>query len=149
MNPMNRMNRKIPALAIWPMWLALPLTALHYWRSWDRLPTRMAVHFDADWQPNGWTSREGSLLLALGITAFMLVIFTIGCYAMSKAAVPSSSTWAIVVVFYGVLGLVFFINRWIVERNLGEQRPVPVTRLAYEVHALPGLLVGAVEQSAH
>ena len=45
---------------VWLMWLALPITALNYWRNWDRLPMRMAVHFDANWQPNGYTSREGA-----------------------------------------------------------------------------------------
>ena len=57
------------------MWLALPITALKYWRAWDQLPARMAVHFDANWQPNGYTSREGALMLGLGIMAFMLVCF--------------------------------------------------------------------------
>ena len=47
----------------------LPITALNYWRAWDQLPARMAVHFDANWQPNGYTSREGALMLGLGIMA--------------------------------------------------------------------------------
>jgi len=51
------------------MWLPLVTIALNYWRAWDRLPARMAVHFDANWQPNGYTSREGSLMLALGMLA--------------------------------------------------------------------------------
>ena len=48
------------------MWLALPISAWEYWQVWDQLPTRMAVHFDANWQPNGYTSREGALELGLG-----------------------------------------------------------------------------------
>ena len=47
------MKRDWYTLATWLMWLALPITALNYWRVWDRLPARMAVHFDANWQPNG------------------------------------------------------------------------------------------------
>ena len=53
-----------------------PLTALRYWQVWDELPARMATHFDANGQPNGWMSREAALYFALGLTAFMLVIFT-------------------------------------------------------------------------
>ena len=59
------------------MWLAFPISAWGYWHVWDRLPTRMAVHFDKDFQPNGYTSKEGSVELGLGIMAVMLVLFTI------------------------------------------------------------------------
>ena len=67
------------------MWLALPITALNYWRAWDQLPARMAVHFDANWQPNGYTSREGSLMLGLGIMAFLLVVFTVAGLMRERA----------------------------------------------------------------
>ncbi len=79
------------------------------------------MHFDINWQPNGWTSREGSLLLALGTTIFLILIFTIACYALSGAAISSLARWAIVAVFYLVLGFVYHVNSWIVDRNLGEQ----------------------------
>ena len=42
------------------MWLVLPITAANYWSAWDQLPARIAVHFDANWQPNGYTNREGA-----------------------------------------------------------------------------------------
>ena len=64
------MERKLLFTAVVLAWLALPLTALNFSRAWDRLPQRIAVHFDADWQPNGWTSREGASTLALGTTGF-------------------------------------------------------------------------------
>jgi hypothetical protein len=115
------MERKLFQIAVGLTWLALPLTALNYWRAWDRLPARVAVHFDINWQPDGWTSREGSLLLALGTTIFLILIFTIACYALSGAAISSLARWAIVAVFYLVLGFVYHVNSWIVDRNLGEQ----------------------------
>jgi Protein of unknown function (DUF1648) len=115
------MERKLFQIAVGLTWLALPLTALNYWRAWRRLPARVAVHFDINWQPNGWTSREGSLLLALGTTIFLILIFTIACYALSGAAISSLARWAIVAVFYVVLGFVYHVNSWIVDRNLGEQ----------------------------
>ena len=86
---------------------------------------RMAVHFDANWQPNGWTSREGARMLALGVTAFLLVVFTVASYAMSRTAVSSLSRWALIIVFYISLGLIYTVNHWIVDRNLGGQRPTP------------------------
>jgi uncharacterized membrane protein len=109
------MNRDWYKPMIWLMWLALPTTALNYWRSWDQLPRRMAVHFDANWQPNGYTSREGSLMLALCITTFMSLVFTISAYIVH--AQKPSAAWPMLIVFYMALGTVWFVNNWIVERN--------------------------------
>ena len=117
------MNRAWYKPAVWLMWLALPLTALNYWRAWDQLPTRMAVHFDAHWEPNGYTSREGSLMLSLGVMAFLLVVFTVAAHAVRvnkpSAAVP------ILIVFYISLGLFTIVSNWIIQRNLqrSEQSP--------------------------
>jgi hypothetical protein len=138
------MNGKVFPLAVWVMWLALPLTALDYWRSWDQLPMRMAVHFDINWQPNGWTSRGGSLGLALGTTAFLVVVFTIAGYAMRRAAVPKASAWAIIAVAYAVLGFVLYINHWVVARNLTAQRPVALVDVGHEVRGVTDLMVRAV-----
>jgi hypothetical protein len=120
------MERRLFQVVAGLAWLALPLTWLKYWLAWDRLPARVAVHFDINWQPNGWTSREGALRLALGVTAFMLVTFTIACYAARRAGSSSLSRWAMAVIFYVVLGLVYCINAWIVDRNFSGKEAVPV-----------------------
>ena len=109
------MNRSY-TLATWLMWLVLPITALSYWRVWDRLPMRMAVHFDANWQPNGWTSREGALYLGLGIMAFMLVLFTVA--ALIVRTLKPSASWPVLVVAYVTLGFCWFGNHSIVNFNL-------------------------------
>jgi len=106
-------------LATWLMWLALPLTALTYWRVWDRLPMRMAVHFDANWQPNGWTSRQRALYLGLGIMAFIVLLFTVAAYAV-RANKPSSG-WPLMAFFYLILVVLCLVNNWIAERNLKTQ----------------------------
>jgi hypothetical protein len=113
------MSRNWYTTAIWMMWLALPITALSYWRAWDQLPTRMAVHFDANWQPNGYTSREGALMLGLGIMAFLLVIFTVGGFILRAA--QSSPAWPMLALFYLVLGITWYGNNRIVEFNLNAQ----------------------------
>lgn len=117
--PADSTNRSWYTAAIWAMWLALPITALNYWRAWDQLPARMAVHFDANWQPNGYTSREGALMLGLGIMAFMLVIFTVGGFILR--AYRSSPAWLMLAVFYAVLGVAWYGNSRIVEFNLNAQ----------------------------
>ena len=98
------------------MWLALPITAVNYWSNWDRLPRRMAVHFDANWQPNGYTSREGALELGLGIMVFMLVVSTVGL--LIAHALKPAAAWPLLVLFYVVIGFVWFGNHSIVEWNL-------------------------------
>jgi hypothetical protein len=103
----------------WLMWLALPITALKYWQAWDRLPARMAVHFDADWRPNGYTTREGSLTFGLGIMAVMLLTFTIASL-VTRAQKPGSS-WPVLIISYVVLGILFYANNFIVDFNLKTQ----------------------------
>jgi hypothetical protein len=110
------MNRSYYKPLVWLMWLVLPITALKYWRAWDHLPLRMAVHFDANWQPNGYTSRQGALMLGLGIMAVMLLFFTIG--ALAAHALKPSAAWPLLLVFYVVLGFLWFGNNSIVEWNL-------------------------------
>jgi uncharacterized membrane protein (UPF0136 family) len=117
------MNRDWYKPAIWLMWLALPTTAWNYWRAWDQLPARMAVHFDANWRPNGYTSREGSLMLALGVSAFLLVVFTVAAYAV-RVNKPSAAL-PVLITFYFALGLFWFANNWIVQRNLQSSDPAP------------------------
>jgi hypothetical protein len=103
----------------WLTWLALPATALLYWRAWDRLPARMAVHFDANWQPNGYTSREGAVMLGMGVLAFLLLTFTIAA-VIARAQKPGAS-WPMLIVFYVVLGILWYANNFIVEFNLKAQ----------------------------
>jgi hypothetical protein len=120
------MERRLFQIVAGLAWLALPLTALNYQRAWDRLPMRVAVHFDVNWQPNGWTSRDGALMLALGVTAFLLVIFTVACYAACRTGSSSLSRWALLAVFYVALGFVYYVNAWIVNRSLNGKQAVPV-----------------------
>jgi uncharacterized membrane protein len=113
------MNRDWYKTLVWLMWLALPLTASNYWLAWDRLPMRMAVHFDVNWQPNGYTSREGSLMLGLGIVGVLLLAFTISSlvvYALKKQV-----AWAALAVSYFVLGVSCYGNYSIVKFNLKAQ----------------------------
>ncbi len=110
---MNR-NWYKPLIAV--MWLALPLTALNYWQAWDQLPQRMAVHFDANWQPNGYTSREGAIELGLGIMVVMLVLFTIATLAV--CAVKPSSSWLVLIVSYIAVVFVWYGNHSMIEFNL-------------------------------
>jgi len=106
------------------LWLALPLTALRYWMVWDQLPARMATHFDASGHPNGWMSRETSLWFALGLTAFMLAIFTLVPYLVTRSrGISAAFCWASVAFAWVFVGFVFYVNNSLIEYNL-TSRPI-------------------------
>jgi hypothetical protein len=109
------------------MWVALPMTALRFWQAWDRLPARMATHFDAKWQPNGWMSRESALWFAIGITAFMLVVFTAILVFMYFQKSPGALAGTMLAFSYAVVGFVYYINISVVERNLNGA-PIRLSR---------------------
>ena len=102
--------------AIWLPWLALPAAAFKFWWAWERLPARMAVHFNANWQPNGWTTKQGSLLFALAVIAFMLVVCTVASYAV--LALKPQSSWPVLIAFYVALGFCCYGSNSIVNYNL-------------------------------
>ncbi|MBZ5597064.1 MAG: DUF1648 domain-containing protein [Acidobacteriia bacterium] len=112
------MNRKLwPWLVALP-WVALPATALRYWQVWDQLPMRLATHFDASGRANGWMSREASLGFALGLTAFVLVIFTIVVYVIHRKYTTDASSWAMLGFFYLIIGVIYYVNSSVVEHSL-------------------------------
>lgn len=117
--PENSRGRNWSKVFIPLMWVFLVSMALNYWRNWDQLPARMAVHFDANWQPNGYTSREGAVYLGLGIMAFLLVLFTIG--ALIAHAQKPSAFWPMLIFFYAVLGVCWYGNNSIVNFNLNSR----------------------------
>src|SRR6266536_4372333 len=118
MAPGDRMKRGWYKLATWLMWLVLPITVLHYWRAWDQLPARMAVHFDTNWQPNGYASRERAAMLGLGIMAVMLVVSTVG--ALIARIMKPGGAWPLLLVFYLAVGFVWYGNYSIVRFNLNQ-----------------------------
>lgn len=114
---MNRIWFKAGVLL---MWLALPLSAWEYRSVWEQLPARMAVHFDANWRPNGYTSREGALELGLGIMAVMLLLFTLAALIMQTLKPPAA--WPALLVAYVVVGFCWYGNHSIVKFNLNAQK---------------------------
>jgi len=97
------------------LWLALPLTGLQYWSVWDRLPDRMATHFAASGQPNGWMSRESWLIFSIGLTVFLLLAFTWGLTRIRK---PDVLAWSLLAMLYVVSGVLFSVNAAVLNFNL-------------------------------
>ena len=120
------MNPRLFTILTALMWLALPLTALRYAQSWNALPIAVATHFAANGQPNGWMSRMTALYYALGVTAFVLIIFTaIALVIMRQKTAIDKSSIAILGFFYVILAGLFYVNNGIIEYNL-TGAPVPI-----------------------
>jgi hypothetical protein len=123
------MKRKLFAILIGLMWLALPLTALRYAQVWDQLPARMATHFAANGRANGWMPRATSLYFGLGLTLFVLIIFTIISIILLKQKTdPETASFALLGFFYFMTGFALYVNNSIIEHNLSGN-PVTVAPL--------------------
>ncbi len=107
----SRAYRTMTAL----LWLALPLTAFQYWSVWNQLPARMATHFGAAGQPNGWMSREVSITLAMVVLAFLLATFT---WAVPRIRKPDPLAWSLLAMFYVVVGVLLSVNSSVLNSNL-------------------------------
>ena len=105
------------------MWLALVASALGYWGSWDRLPARMAVHFDKNFDPNGYSSREGAAEIGLGIMAVMVLLFTIA--GLIAHAMKPVAAWPMLLFFYVVVGILWYGNYSVLRFNLNRMAPHP------------------------
>ena len=117
------------------LWLALPVTALRYWMVWDQLPASVATHFNAAGQPNGWMTRETSLIFALVLTGFMLVVLTAVLYVIQMKNVSDAFSWAFLAFCWLMMGLVYYGSASIIAYNLHGQ-PVEVGPLLFGVPVL-------------
>ncbi|MFM8573274.1 MAG: DUF1648 domain-containing protein [Pirellula sp.] len=54
------------------LWL---VALLQNWVYWQRLPERVATHFDASGKADGWMSRDGATLMMVGMQTVMPLLF--------------------------------------------------------------------------
>ena len=114
------MNRRIQ-VATGLMWLFLPLTAMRYWLAWDRLPARLATHFDAGSRPNGWMTRQDALTFGLGMTVLFLLILTVVAYALRRQKASDAGSWAVLGLIALVVVMIYQGNSSIIGYNLTGQ----------------------------
>jgi hypothetical protein len=97
------------------LWMALPLTVLQFWTVWNQLPARMASHFGAVGQPNGWMSREALAIFFLVLLTFLLATFT---WVLTRVRNPDTLAWALLAMFYVVVGVLLSVNSAMLKYNL-------------------------------
>jgi hypothetical protein len=111
------MHRRVFQFAVVLLWLSLPLVAVQYTQVWNQLPVRVATHFNAAGQANGWMSRSEAVNFGVGFMAFLLVIFTALLLYNARNIVDAFS-WAALGFCALVLGVMIEVNRGIVDHNL-------------------------------
>jgi hypothetical protein len=109
------MNRRFWHLGIAFLWVAIPAIYYQYQNVWDRLPARMATHFDINNHPNGWSSKESSMWFILCLTAFIVLLATV---LLARIRKPDTAAWTILVLFFLVLGILFRASASVIEYNL-------------------------------
>ncbi len=112
-------------------WLALPIMVLAFGAVWQKLPDRLATHFDLAGQPNGWMPREEAVVVMLGISTAVLIIAT---WIASRVKEPDATAWALVALFYIIQGTLIYAAQSVIDFNLR----------AKPVHPGPVMLVGIV-----
>lgn len=108
-------NRRFFHAGIALLWVAIPAIYFQYQSVWDRLPARMATHFNAADQPNGWASRESSMWFIMGITAIIVVVATVVTVSLSK---HQATSWAVLGMFYLILGILYRASAAVIDYNL-------------------------------
>ncbi len=111
----SKSYRTITAL----LWLALPVIGLQYWMVWDQLPVRIASHFGPTGQPNGWMTRETSVIFSLVLVAFLLATFT---WALTRIRKPDALAWSLLAMFYVVIGVLVSVTSSVLDYNIHGRR---------------------------
>src|SRR5918993_3104654 len=70
------MTDRTRSLLVLLPWLSVPAVVAGFVATWQRLPQRLAVHFDGGGAPDGWMSRWQFVAFALAVLVFLLANFT-------------------------------------------------------------------------
>jgi hypothetical protein len=123
------MNRTPYRTLIALLWLAPVAIAFRYWQVWDRLPVRMAAHFDAAGRANGWMTREISLLYSVVFLTVMVFIFSVVLYAVQTKCELSKLLWALLAFFQVEIWTMTYMLDSLVSYNL-YGKPIAVAPLS-------------------
>jgi uncharacterized protein DUF1648 len=102
-------------ISIAALWLALPRVALGYGSAWDRLPARMATHFNGAGPANGWMSRAVSVISMMVLMGCLLAVFTA---VLSRIKRPKVESWILLVGFYVAIGSTWWANESVLKYSL-------------------------------
>jgi uncharacterized membrane protein len=103
------MNTTTARLLRFLPWLSLPLMACVHLLLWNRIPERIAVHFDLSGTPTSWLTRGQSLFFDLAVLLFILITSTLKLRRQSQREQDSGlillnvAVLIVMLVFLGLL----------------------------------------------
>jgi len=112
------------------LWLAPVAVALRYWQVWDRLPLRMATHFDAAGRANGWMSPLTSFYYSAGFVAFLAAVFFIVLIFVQMKYPLAKFSWALLIFFHAEIWTFVYLLNAMLEFSLSGRQiaiaPLPI-----------------------
>ena len=100
------------------LWLAPGVMAVRYWQVWDRLPMRVASHFDAAGRANGWMTREASLYFDVIFLAFLAGVFSVVLFVVQRKYGLGNLPWALLGFFHAEIWMFVHLLNSTVDYNL-------------------------------
>lgn len=120
------------------LWFAPVVMVVRYWQVWDRLPTRVASHFDAAGRANGWMTREGSLYFDVIFLTFLAGVFSVALFVVQRKYGLGKMPWALLGFFHAEMWTFVYLLNSTVDYNLNG------TAIAILPLLIVSLLGGAV-----
>jgi uncharacterized membrane protein len=116
------------------------------------LPDRIATHFDATGEANGWMSRTGHiggfLALGLGVSAFILgIAYAIRFFPSSTLNVPRQAYWRTPENYPRACAFFFSHTFWLAALNMLFMTALHQSVVIANTEAPPALLMSAVTVS--
>ena len=100
------------------LWLAPAVIAYRFWLVWDRLPSRMASHFDAAGHANGWMPRENTFYFTVGFVALLAAVFSIALFVIVRRYALAKLYWVLLAFFHLELWAVVYSLNSTLDYNL-------------------------------
>jgi hypothetical protein len=100
------------------LWFAPGVMAVRYWQVWDRLPMRVASHFDAAGRANGWMTRAASLYFDVIFLTFLAGVFSVVLFVVQRKYGLGKGPWALLGVFHAEMWTFVYLLNSTVDFNL-------------------------------
>jgi hypothetical protein len=119
------------------LWLAPVAIAIRYWQVWDRLPARVATHFNAQRQANGWMTREMSLYYSAGFLAFMAAVLFIILLVIERKYPLAKVSWALLAFCHVETWMLVYLMNSMLEFNLNR---TPISTSLFAIVSVLGVI---------
>jgi hypothetical protein len=119
------------------LWLAPVAILVRYRQLWDQLPPRMAAHFNAAGQPNGWMTRDMSLYWSAGFLTLMAAIFFVVLVAVEQKYPGSKLSWVLLAFLHAEAWTLVYLMDSLIGYNLNR---TPIAVASVPIVTVIGLL---------